>query len=230
MIEGIAADERHRGTGRRVDHADVVRSGDPDPLHPVLLGCDGRVEQQGIALLEVLEHPEEPVAVGRDADVPRRPWQGGAFDPAGREVEHRVRRAVVDRHLELEPRDAQDGERWRRFVLQRDLVGLHPVRRPEGHVDLPAPGERARRGSWCRRRRGCGGRCGRASGRRAGCRGCRCVAAARGQRRREDQREADDRNGAVRARQLWDHGTLHCGARSDERNRRPPIIPRLRRG
>ena len=59
--------------------------------------------------------------------LPDRPGQGRVLDPTGREVEHRVRGAVVDRHLELEPRDAQDGERARRFHLQRDLVGLHPA-------------------------------------------------------------------------------------------------------
>ena len=45
-----------------------------------------------------------------------------------------------------------------RFLLQRGLVGLHSNRRPELHVDLPAPGELARRrGRWSRR---CGCRSG----------------------------------------------------------------------
>jgi len=49
---------------------------------------------------------------------------------ASREVEHGVPGAVVDRHLEIEPRDAQDGERPGCLLFQRDLVGLHSNGRP----------------------------------------------------------------------------------------------------
>ena len=59
--------------------------------------------------------------------LPGVPGRAVLLDPAGREVEHGVGGAVVDRHLELEPRDAQDGEGGWRFALQRGLVGLHPA-------------------------------------------------------------------------------------------------------
>jgi len=34
---------------------------------------DGRVQLQRVSFLDVLEHPEESVAMRRDADVARRP-------------------------------------------------------------------------------------------------------------------------------------------------------------
>jgi len=74
MIERVAPDERHRRTGRRVDHADVGRDGDLDPLDPVLLGGDGRFQHQLVAFLDVLQRPKVAVPVGRDADVAWRPW------------------------------------------------------------------------------------------------------------------------------------------------------------
>jgi hypothetical protein len=72
-VERVAADQRHRATGRRVDHADVLGRRDPDPFDAVLLRSDGRVQHQRVALLDVLEHSEESVAVGGDADVACRP-------------------------------------------------------------------------------------------------------------------------------------------------------------
>src|SRR6478735_1112757 len=90
VVEGITTDERHGRSGRGVDHADVTRHCDSDPLHPVVLGGDGRLQLQGVAFLDVLQHPKEAVAMRGDADVARRPREGRVLDPPCCEVEHRV--------------------------------------------------------------------------------------------------------------------------------------------
>ena len=84
------------------------------PLDTVLLQCDRRIQHERVAFLDVLQDAEVPVPMGRDADVSHRPRHGRVFDPACRHVEHGVGSAVVDRHLEVEPRDAQDRECRRR--------------------------------------------------------------------------------------------------------------------
>ena len=68
-----------------------------DPLDAVVLGGDGRVEHQRVAFLDVLQHTEESVTMGRYADIAYRARQRRVLDPPGGEVEHGVRGAVVDR-------------------------------------------------------------------------------------------------------------------------------------
>jgi hypothetical protein len=84
-----------------------------------------------IARAELLQHPEESVAVPRDRAVSASARCGRVLDVADGAIENRVVRALEDCDFQAELRDAKNAERGRRRLLHRREPRRDPFGRPE---------------------------------------------------------------------------------------------------
>ena len=143
-IERVTGDQRERAHRCRVEHPHVFRVRRPIRVHAVhLLPLKG-FELDAIARADVLQSPEEPVAVPGDSGVAVRSRQCSVFDVTHRSVEHEVVGARQHCHFESDLRDAQDRERRGGRLFQRsarrrcasDPRGSSPASRSKAAPDV----------------------------------------------------------------------------------------------
>src|SRR4051794_12541955 len=76
-VERVTRDQRQRRRRGGVQHRDIVRVDDPRSLDPIDVLAVQRVDLYGVTDRDVLQSPEEAVAVAGDAEVPiRSRWRG----------------------------------------------------------------------------------------------------------------------------------------------------------
>ena len=133
-VEGIAGDQCQRARGRRVEHRDVFRIDDPGSLDAKDVLSLNRVDLDHVARSDVLQSPEEAVAVTGDADVSVGARQRRILDVPETTVERAVVSARQHCHLESQLRDSKHGEGFRSRVEERLPPGVHALGRPQGLV------------------------------------------------------------------------------------------------
>src|SRR4029453_5938751 len=106
----------------------------PGSLDAIDLSALSRIDLDDVARRDVLQSPEEAVAMSGDAQVSSRARLRSTFDEADSAVECAVVGAIQHRHLESNFRDPQHGERRGSRFEQRLTPRRDAYLGPQGQV------------------------------------------------------------------------------------------------
>lgn len=110
-IERIAGDEGKRGYTARFQHVNVSRTNNLDLIHDVCVSLLSHSQVNLISNRDVLQPPEEPVAVPGDSNVSFNSRHRGAGDAPDPSVKSQIVRSVIDRNPDLHLCDLEHCQR-----------------------------------------------------------------------------------------------------------------------